>query len=101
MHISRATTPDAYELTIELAGASPQDVQVRAQGQSILISRESSTQQVQKDSFGNGRGYTRSFSYSSGTSSRRLRVPQDADLSAMSRTDAESSVVIRIPRVSR
>ncbi len=101
MHISRATSPDAYELTIELTGASPQDIQVRAQGQSILISRESSTEQVQKDSFDNGRGYTRSFSYSSGTSSRRLRVPPDADLSAMSRTDAESSIHIRIPRVSR
>lgn len=99
--ISRATSNDAYSLTIHLHGMSPEEVQVRAQGQSLVISRERTEQQIQKDSFDDGRGFMRSFSYSSGTSSRRLTVPRDADLSAMSREDGEESIHIRIPRHGR
>jgi hypothetical protein len=96
--ISRQTSDDAYNLTIGLDGIAPDEVQVRAQGHWILISRQRSEQQIQKDSFDDGRGYRRSFSYSSGTTSRRLSVPPDGDLSAMSRDDGESSIRISIPR---
>ena len=98
--ISRKASEDAYTLTIELEGMTPEEVQVRTQGQWILISRKSSAQQVQQDSFDKGRGYMQSFSYSSGRTSQRLSVPRDGDLSAMSREDGESSIYIRIPRRS-
>jgi hypothetical protein len=96
--ISRRASNDAYDMTIELDGMSPEEVQVRPQGNWILISRESSAQQVQNDSFDDGRGYMRSFSYSSGRTSRRVSVPRDGNLSAMSREDGESSIHIHIPR---
>jgi HSP20 family molecular chaperone IbpA len=96
--LSREASDDAYSLTIELDGTSPEEVQVRPQGRWIVISREHTEQQVQKDSFGDGRGFTRSFSYSSGTANRRLSVPRDGDLSAMSREDGDGTIRIRIPR---
>jgi HSP20 family molecular chaperone IbpA len=88
-------------LTVDLDGMGPEEVQIRTQGQSIVISRAHSAQELQKDSFDDGRGFVRSFSYSSGTSSRRLSVPRDADLSAMSREDGEGRIQIRIPRQGR
>ena len=99
--LQREVSEDAYTLTIELNGMGPEEIQARAQGQWIILSRERTEQQVQNDSFDDGRGYRRSFSYSSGTASRRLSVPGDGDLSAMSREDGEDSVRIRIPRRSR
>ena len=99
--IKRSTSEDAYGLTIELQGMSPEEVQIETGGQWLRISRESSAHQVQKDSFDDGRGFVRSFSYSTGTSSRRLSVPGDGDLSAMSREDGEGSIHIRIPRHRR
>jgi len=99
--ISRATSDDAYTLTIGLDGMSPEEVQVRAQGQWITISRKHTEQREQNDSFDDGHGFMRSFSYSSGTASRRLSVPADGDLSAMSREDGGGSILIRIPRRAR
>lgn len=99
--LQREASEDAYTLTIELNGMGPEQVQVRTRGQWIILSRERTEQQIQNDSFDDGRGYRRSFSYSSGTASRRLSVPGDGDLSAMSREDGENSVRIRIPRRSR
>lgn len=99
--LQREASEDAYILTIELDGMGPEQIQVRTQGQWIVLSRERTEQQIQKDSFDDGRGYRRSFSYSSGTASRRLSVPRDGDLTAMSREDSENSVRIRIPRRGR
>lgn len=99
--ISRTTSDDAYTLTIGLEGMAPEELQVSTQGQWILLSRERSAQQVQKDDLDDGRGFTRSFSYSTGTSSRRLSVPRDGDLSAMTREDDVGSIRIRIPRRGR
>lgn len=99
--ISRATSEDAYTVTIYLEGVTPEEIQVEARGQWIRVSRDSSAQSVQEDSFDDGRGFMRSFSYSTGTSSRRLSVPRDGDLTAMSRDDGEKSIRIRIPRHRR
>lgn len=99
--LSRATSDDAYTLTIELEGMHPEEVQISTQANWILVSRDRSERQVQKDSFDDGRGFVRSFSYSSDTTSRRMSVPRDGDLSAMSREDSETSIHIRIPRRGR
>jgi HSP20 family molecular chaperone IbpA len=101
LRLARDATDDAYNLTIELGGMSPDEIQVLAQGQWLVIKRGHTEQQVQKESFDDGRGYMRSFSYSSGTASRRLSIPRDGDLSAMSREDGKGTVRISIPRRGR
>jgi len=73
-------------------------VRIRTQGPWILLSRTYSAQQTRKDGFDDGRGSRHSFSYSSGTTNRRLSVPPDAILSAMSREDGTDSIRLRIPR---
>lgn len=98
LRIAREASEEAYTLTIHLNGMSTEEVEVRAQGNWLVLSRNDSEQRVQQDSFDDGRGYTRSYSFSTGSASRRLSVPPDADLSAMSREDGENSVRIRIPR---
>lgn len=99
--ISRATSDDAYILTIALAGMGPETVQIRTQGHWLLLSRTHSVRQTRKDNFDDGRGSMRSFSYSSGITNRRLAVPPDAILSAMSREDGTDSIRLRIPRRGR
>ncbi len=99
--ISRATSDDAYTFTIALDGMSPETVQVRTQGHWLLVSRTHSAREVQEDNFDDGRGFMRSFSYSSGTTNHRLSVPADGVLSAMSREDGKDSIRIRIPRRGR
>lgn len=101
MQVSRRTTEDAYLLDIQLRGMRPDEVQVRAQGRWITIDRVSSAQEVREEQLDQGRGYARSFSYSSGTASRRMTLPPDADTSAMQREDGESSIRIRFPRTER
>jgi HSP20 family molecular chaperone IbpA len=101
MRISRDASAEAYGLTIELDGIDTAAVQVSAVGQSLVISRERSEQQVQEDSFDDGRGFVRSFSYSSGSASRRVSVPPDGDLSAMRREDGDGRIRITIPRQGR
>lgn len=99
--VSRTTSPDAHILTVALRGVKPEEVQIRTQGHWLFLSQTYSAQEVRKDSFDDGRGLRRSFSYSSGTGSRRLSVPPDAILSGMSREDGEDSIRIRIPRRGR
>ncbi len=99
--ISRATSDDAYTLTIALDGIGPETVQIRTEGHWILLSRMHSVQQTREDSLDDGRGLMRSFSHSSGTTNQRLSVPPDAILSAMSREDGADSIRLRIPRRGR
>jgi HSP20 family molecular chaperone IbpA len=96
--ISRDAFEDGYGLTIHAGGADPATIEVRAEGQSLIISRERSEQRFQEDSYEEGHGFVRSFSYSSGSASLRLPVPPDADLSAMTREDGKEGVRITIPR---
>jgi hypothetical protein len=99
--ISRTASPDAYTLTIRLHGLKPEQVQIQTQGQWMRISEVGSQQQVQEDTFDQGRGYMRSYSYSSGTASRQFSVPRDGDLSAMKREDSGDTIRITIPRKRR
>jgi hypothetical protein len=96
--ISRQATEDAYILEIPLEGMKPEDIQVSTQGRWISISRGQTAQQTRQETFDQGRGYVRSFSYSTGSGARRLTLPRDADPEAMSREDGEDAVRILIPR---
>ncbi|WPL15886.1 hypothetical protein Thiowin_00815 [Thiorhodovibrio winogradskyi] len=92
-------TDEGYRLTIRLnPNQKPEDIKIVPRGRGLLISsvRESYTSSEQEDQ--NGRGYRRSFSFSSGRFQRHLRVPPDANPGAMTRTDKEDKVVIILPR---
>jgi HSP20 family molecular chaperone IbpA len=98
LRIDRRATDDAYLLDIQLSGIKPTEVEVRVQGPWILISRTSSAQSDEKETMSDGRGYRQSFSYSSGSMSRRFNLPQDADGTALQRQDADDAIHISIPR---
>lgn len=98
LQISRYATEDAYIVDIQLNGMKPEDVQVSARGSWIRVSRNQSRQETREDSFEQGRGYSRSYSFSSGSASRRFNVPRDADLEGLTREEKEGVLRILIPR---
>jgi len=100
MRIQQSATEQAYLLNIQLSGVKPADVKVEARGPWILVTRDTSTEATREETFGDGRGYRRSFSYSSGRASRRFNVPRDGDTSAMQRQDTEDAIQITIPRTN-
>jgi HSP20 family molecular chaperone IbpA len=75
-----------------------EEIQVDVDGRSLRISRDTSAKMSREDNFDDGRGYMRSFSYSSGRSNRRIPLPSDADGAAMQRQDSPEQVRILIPR---
>lgn len=98
LRIDRRATDDAYLLDIQISGIKPTEIEVRVQGPWVLVSRNSSAQSNEEETMGDGRGYRRSFSYSSGSMSRRFKLPPDADGAALQRQDAEDAIHISIPR---
>lgn len=94
--LSRRAADDAYLLDIELEGMAPEDVEVQSQGRWILISSDRAQQETQDDRFDHG--YQRTYRYTSGIVRRRLSVPRDGDLGAMTRENRGNSIHIRIPR---
>jgi len=98
LQISRHATEDAYIIDIRLDDMKPADIQVSTQGNWISVSRDQSRQEVREDSFEQGRGYSRSYSFSSGSASRRFNIPRDADLEALTRAEREGVLRILIPR---
>jgi len=100
LRIRRQVTPDAYLLRIAPGDGKTADIQVTPRGRVLEISRTSGSETTEERSFDEGRGYLRSFSYSSGSTSRRIPVPPDADVSAMTREESDGTILIRIPRRS-
>ena len=98
LRVTRNTDAEAYYITIDTSGIDPKAVQVRVEGRWILIGLDRSTQDSTQQSFDEGRGYARSYSYSTGQTNRRFTVPQDADTQAMRREETEDQVRIIIPR---
>jgi hypothetical protein len=98
MRIRQSATEQAYLLDIQLSGVKPADVKVEARGPWILVTRDASSQATNQETFSDGRGYRRSFSYSSGRASRRFNVPRDGDTAALQRQDSEDAIRIAVPR---
>ena len=98
LRITQSATDEAYLLDIQLSGTKPADIKVAAQGPWILVTREDTAQSTREETFSDGRGYQRSFSYSSGHDSRRFNVPRDGNAAAMQRQDSEDAIHISIPR---
>ena len=98
LRVSRSADADAYYITINTSGLDPKEVQVLAEGRWILIGLGQSKQDSTQQSFDQGRGYTQSYSYSTGQTNRRFTVPSDADTQAMRREETQDQVRIIIPR---
>lgn len=96
--LSPEITDEAYILIIGLNGRDPASVEVNAVGNALLITGRDSAQTSTNQQFDDGRGYQRSWSWSSGHRSRRLPAPPDADLSMLRREHGEDEVRIIIPR---
>ena len=101
LRVTREVTEDAYLVRILVGDGKTDEVQVTPFGRSLAISRSADAQTLQEDSFDEGRGYQRSFSYSRGAVSRRLGLPPDADLSGMTREVSDGTITLRIPRTAR
>lgn len=98
LRFNQTLTEEGYILEIPLNGMKAEEIQVDIDGRSIRLSRDTSTQKTREETFDDDRGYLRSYSFSSGRSSRRLPLPQDADGGAMRREDSAEEVRIIIPR---
>ena len=100
LRIQQSATDDAYLLDIQLSGVMPEQIKVDARGPWLRITRDNRAQASQEETLSDGRGWRRSFSYSSATASRTLRVPQDGDTNALQRQDTPDAVHIAIPRTN-
>ena len=98
LRYNQSITAEGYVLEIPLEGMKAEEIQVDVQGRSLRISRDTSTRTSREDNFDDGRGYQRSYSFSSGRTSRRLPLPPDADGAALQRQDSADQVRILIPR---
>jgi HSP20 family molecular chaperone IbpA len=80
-----------YHLRIFLQGYSPEAIQVSVEGRSLLVANKEAHRIENR----NERGY--SFISSSSSLRRRFRVPWDADLSGMQRSEKEGEITITLP----
>jgi HSP20 family molecular chaperone IbpA len=101
LRVTREVTEDAYLVRILVGDGKTDEIQVTPLGRSLAISRTADAQTLQEDTFDDGRGYQRSFSYSRGAESRRLGLPPDADLGSMTREVSNGTITLRIPRSAR
>lgn len=101
LRVTREVTDDAYVVHILVSDGKTEEVQVTPLGRSLAISRSADSETVQEDSFDEGRGYQRSFSFSRGAVSRRIPLPMDADLANMTREAKDGTITLRIPRSAR
>jgi len=101
MRVERSADQDFYTLTLHLSGIAPEQINVAVQGNGrwLNISAEDSNETSEtQTSDQNGYYYSRSCSYSSSRTNRRIGLPGDAQVDALQRTDGEDRVTIRIPR---
>lgn len=98
LRITREVTDQAYLVHILVGDGKTEDVQVTPRGRSVAISRRADAQTLQEENFDDGRGYQRTFSFSRGAVSRRIALPPDADLAAMTQEVKDGIITLRIPR---
>lgn len=96
--LSQHRTDDAYLLDIDTARLRPEQVQVAVTGRALVVRIGHQAERRRETVTGDGRGAARAYSWSSGSSVRRLPVPPDGDLAAMTREDGPDRVRIAIPR---
>lgn len=100
MRLTQHRSDEAYTLDIELNGLDPAQVQIVPAGSGLVIVAEQSAQTDRTETFADGRGFRRSYSWSGGSRMKRLPVPPDGDLQAMLREDSDGGILIVIPRLT-
>ncbi len=100
MRLTQHRSDEAYTLDIELNGLDPAQVQIVPAGSGLVIVAEQSAQTDRTETFADGRGFRRSYSWSGGSQMKRLPVPPDGDLQAMLREDSDGGILIVIPRLA-
>lgn len=98
--LTQSRTDDAYVLDIDLRGLPPEQVQVRPAGGGLLLVVRRTAESSREETFDDGRGYARSWGFSTGQRVQRLPAPPDADVRAMQREDSAEVIHISIPRRS-
>jgi len=99
--VTQRATGDAYVLDIALNNMQPAQLQVDIRGPWIRISAKDTREDMREEQFGDGRGFMRSYSYSSGSNVQRIALPRDANPAGMRRENTADSVHIFIPRMTR
>ncbi len=100
LRLTQSRTDDAYLLDIELGDLPADQVLVRPVGGGLMIAVRRTSETSREEVLEDGRGYRRSWGYSSGRRSQRLPAPPDADLRALRRVDEADAIHISIPRLT-
>jgi|GEM_PF-3350103 len=94
VRVQRQSTPGAYYIRIDTGNSGADAVQLRVQGNTLLIGSNRSLQNEQRSDRG---GYR--FSRFSSAFSQRIRLPRDADTANMRRAEEGGVITLAIPRV--
>lgn len=98
--VTRSADQNNYYVTVNVTGMTPQEVTVAVEGGRWLAVRtEDSREYTYENTAPDRNAYARSFSYSSGSATRRFSLPRDANMGGMQREDGENQVRIVIPRL--
>ncbi len=100
LRIARAATSDAYLVRIGIGNAKPEAVQINLAGRNLIIAMHSDARTLQEEEMADGHGYRRRYSFAQGSMSRRLPLPPDADVARMTRSVADGTILLSIPRRS-
>lgn len=94
IRVQRQFTPQAYFVRIDSGNGGVDAVQIRVQGSDLLIGSNRSLQNEQRSA---GGGYR--FSRFSNAFSQRIRLPRDADMANLRRSEEGGVITLAIPRV--
>jgi HSP20 family molecular chaperone IbpA len=98
IRMEKSQDEQGYQLLIHINGdVDPESVQVTVQGNSLLIERQQSMQQEERND--EGRFY--SFSRSSSSFRRRISLPRDADVGGMQRSTEAGVIRITLPYLGK
>lgn len=99
MRVERSSDQDHYYVILHLSGIEPQGVTVTPiAGRWLRINTQKRYAAHYEDIASNRTARHQGFSYRSSDMSRRIGLPQDADVSALQRENGKAQVKMTIPR---
>jgi hypothetical protein len=99
LSVSQRSAPDGYLIEIGLMNIDPARVRITPQGRGLRIQYRSERHDRRQDL--DGVGYRRSEVRMTGSASRFVSLPPDANLAAMSQEATPERILLRIPRTPR
>lgn len=100
LDVSRRMEGDDYVIDIRVENIEPDRIKIRPGRRGLVVSYDKSVQVDREDQLPAGAGYRRSYSISHGVTTRRIGLPADAKLDAMTREEADGHILLRIPRAA-